>query len=219
MVLVGTGARPNTALFEGQLTIEKGGIKVDSKMQSSATSVYAIGDVATFPIKFLQDTRRVEHVDAARKSARHAVSAIVEPQKTGEFDYLPFFYSRVFTLSWKFYGENRGEAVHFGDFSGTRFGAYWVDEGCIVGSFLEGGTEEQYEAIAKVVKLKPSAGDLCELERRGLEFATSFREKSVNFTRYGFVIGRKVLSATTGFVLAVLVAAFAYWYGSRSNIV
>lgn len=219
MVLVGIGARPNTALFEGQLRIGKGGIKVDSKMRSSTTSVYAIGDVATLPIKFLQDTRRLEHVDAARKSARHAVSAILEPRKTGEFDYLPFFYSRVFTLSWKFYGENIGEAVHFGDFDGTRIGAYWVDKGCIVGSFLEGGTEEQYEAIAEVVKLKPRAGSLCKLERRGLEFALSFREKPAAYTRYGFVIGRKVLSATAGFVLAVLVAAFAFWYGSRSNIV
>lgn len=216
MVLVGIGARPNTTLFEGQLTIEKGGIKVDAKMQCSTNSVYAIGDVATLPIKLLQDTRRLEHVDAARKSARHAVAAIMEPRKAGEFDYLPFFYSRVFTLSWKFYGENRGEAVHFGDFDGTRFGAYWVDEGRIAGSFIEGGSEEQCKAIAKVVKLKASVGDLCELERRGLEFASSFREKSVAYTRRDFVRVKKLLCAIAGFVLALLVVAFAYWYGSSS---
>lgn len=56
MVLVGVGARPNTSLFEGQLTMEKGGIKVDGKMQSSNCSVYAIGDVAALPVKFLGES-------------------------------------------------------------------------------------------------------------------------------------------------------------------
>lgn len=32
------------------------------------------------------------------------------------YDYLPFFYSRVFSLAWVFYGKNDGAEVHFGDF-------------------------------------------------------------------------------------------------------
>lgn len=150
IVIIGIGIRPNTTLFEGQLTLEKGGIKVNGKMQSSNSSVYAIGDVAAFPVKVFGDTRRLEHVDSARKSARHAVAAIMEAENIGELDYLPFFYSRVFTLSWQFYGDNVGEVIHFGDFSGSSFGAYWVHKGQLVGSFLEGGTKEQYEAIAQV---------------------------------------------------------------------
>lgn len=35
--------------------------------------VYAVGDVATFPMKIYNEMRRVEHVDHARKSAEHAV--------------------------------------------------------------------------------------------------------------------------------------------------
>lgn len=35
--------------------------------------MYAIGDVATFPMKMYGDMRRVEHVDHARKSAMQAV--------------------------------------------------------------------------------------------------------------------------------------------------
>lgn len=31
------------------------------------------------------------------------------------YDYLPYFYSREFNLSWQFYGVSEGEAVHFGD--------------------------------------------------------------------------------------------------------
>ena len=146
-------------------------------MQSSNTSVYAVGDVAAFPVKMFAETRRLEHVDSARKSARHAVAAIMEPEKTGEFDYLPFFYSRVFTLSWQFYGDNAGEVIHFGDFSGKTFGAYWINKGHLVGSFLEGGTKEQYEAIAKATRLKPAIEDLGELERQGLGFALTASQK------------------------------------------
>lgn len=215
MAVIGVGARPNTTLFEGQLTMEKGGIRVNNKMQSSNRSVYAIGDVATFPVKFVRETRRLEHVDFARKSARHAVSAIMEPRKTGELDYLPYFYSRVFTLSWQFYGDNAGEVVHFGDFSGNTFGAYWIHKGRLVGSFLEGGTKEKYDAIARVTYLKPRVKDLGELERQGVDFALSLSKKFPTDIDFGFrIIFKKLLYVWRGsaaFVGAVLVGAFAWW--------
>lgn len=117
MVVVGVGARANTGLFDGQLVMENGGIKVNGRMQASDASVYAVGDVAAFPVKlFGGDVRRLEHVDCARRTARHAVAAMLEGTgSVGHIDYLPFFYSRVFSLSWQFYGDNAGEAVHFGD--------------------------------------------------------------------------------------------------------
>ena len=222
MVVVGIGIRPNTSLFEGQLTLEKGGIKVNGKLQSSNSSVYAVGDVAAFPVKLFGETRRLEHVDSARRAARHAVTAIIEPEKTGEFDYLPFFYSRVFTMSWQFYGDNVGEVVHYGDFSGSTFGAYWVSKGHLVGSFLEGGTKEEYEAIAKTTRLKPAIEDLGELERQGLGFALTVSQKPlpsppVDVSGSGFVLERPIYAwhATAGVIVAASIAAFAYWYGRR----
>lgn len=229
--MVGIGIRPNTSLFEGQLTIEKGGIKVNSKMQSSDSSVYAIGDVATFPVKLFGEMRRLEHVDSARKSARHAVSVIMEPTKTGEFDYLPFFYSRVFAFSWQFYGDPAGEVVHFGDYEeGKQFGAYWVKKGHLVGSFLEGGTKEEYEIISKATQLKPAVTDLEELEREGLKFAQTIvseqkvpEVKDVPSSKLVRQCSRVVVMekplyvwhAATGVVVAASVAAFAFWYGRR----
>ncbi|KAK1602909.1 hypothetical protein QYE76_017458 [Lolium multiflorum] len=143
MVVVGIGIRANTSVFEDQLLMEKGGIKVNGQMQSSDSSVYGVGDIAAFPIKLFDgDIRRLEHVDSARRTASYAVAAILEPSKTRDVDYLPFFYSRVFTLSWQLYGDNVGEVVHYGDFtsSSPRFGAYWVGKGEIMGAFLEGGS-------------------------------------------------------------------------------
>ncbi|CBI34906.3 hypothetical protein VitviT2T_022439 [Vitis vinifera] len=222
MVVVGIGIRPNTGLFEGQLTLEKGGIKVNGWMQSSNSSVYAVGDVAAFPVKLFGETRRLEHVDSARKSARHAVTAIMEPAKTSEFDYLPFFYSRVFTLSWQFYGDSVGEVVHYGDFSGSTFGAYWVSKGQLVGSFLEGGTKEEYEAIAKATKLKPDVEDLAELERQGLGFALAVSRKPPpsqppEVSSSGLNLQKPMYAwhATAGVIVAASVAVFAYWYGRK----
>ncbi|KAL2943202.1 Monodehydroascorbate reductase 4 peroxisomal, partial [Bienertia sinuspersici] len=223
MVVVGIGIRPNTSLFEGQLSIEKGGIKVNGKLQTSNSSVYAVGDVAAFPVRLFGEIRRLEHVDSARKTARHAVTAIMEPEKTDDFDYLPFFYSRVFGLSWQFYGDNAGEAVHFGDYSGKSFGAYWVKDGQLVGSFLEGGNKEEYEALARATWLKPSVENVAELEKKGLSFATEICQRSpssppnVGVESSVTVVHKPihVWHATAGVIFAASIAGFAYWYGRR----
>ncbi|KAM7464269.1 hypothetical protein LguiA_032390 [Lonicera macranthoides] len=178
IVVVGVGGRPLTSLFKGQVEEEKGGIKTDGFFQTSLLDVYAVGDVATFPMKLYNEIRRVEHVDHARKSAEQAVKAIFASEHgkpIGEYDYLPYFYSRAFDLSWQFYGDNVGESVLFGDNSPTspkpKFGSYWVKDGKVVGAFLEGGTPEENSAIAKLARVQPPADSLDQLAKDGLTFA------------------------------------------------
>ncbi|KAJ8899600.1 hypothetical protein K2173_018574 [Erythroxylum novogranatense] len=179
IVIVGVGGRPLTSLFKGQIAEEKGGIKTDGFFGTSVPDVYAVGDVATFPMKLYNDIRRVEHVDHARKSAEQAVKAIKaneEGKTIDEYDYLPYFYSRAFNLSWQFYGDNVGDTVLFGDNSPTspkpKFGTYWVQDGKVVGAFLEGGSPEENQAIAKVARTKPPIENLDTLTKEGLSFAT-----------------------------------------------
>ncbi|TVU28181.1 hypothetical protein EJB05_19690 [Eragrostis curvula] len=226
MVVVGIGARARTELFEGQLVMERGGIKVNGQMQTSDASVYAVGDVAAFPVKlFGGDVRRLEHVDCARRTARHAVAAALNPAAAGDIDYLPFFYSRVFALSWRFYGDNAGEAVHFGDFSSSppKFGAFWVSAGRVAGAFLEGGSPEEYEAIADAVRRGAAVPDVAELARQGLAFVV--REGRSGASRGG---GRccsrggggdtpsHAWHTTVGVAAAVSIAVLAYWYGWKA---
>jgi thioredoxin reductase len=47
--------------------------QTDTFFETSVAGVYAIGDVASFPMKLYNEPRRVEHVDHARKSAEQAV--------------------------------------------------------------------------------------------------------------------------------------------------
>ncbi|XP_019158493.1 PREDICTED: monodehydroascorbate reductase-like [Ipomoea nil] len=179
IVVVGVGGRPLTALFKGQVEEEKGGIKTDSFFKTNVPNVYAVGDVATFPLKLYSELRRVEHVDHARKSAEQAVKAIYASEKgtsIEEYDYLPYFYSRAFDLSWQFYGDNVGETVLFGDNDPTsanhKFGQYWIHNGKVIGAFLEGGTPEENKAIGKMARAQPPALSLEELAKEGIDFAT-----------------------------------------------
>ncbi|TXG58308.1 hypothetical protein EZV62_016137 [Acer yangbiense] len=179
IVVVGVGGRPLTSLFKGQVEEEKGGIKTDAFFKTSVPDVYAVGDVATFPMKLYNEIRRVEHVDHARKSAEQAVKAIKaseEGKTIDEYDYLPFFYSRSFDLSWQFYGDNVGDAVLFGDNDAAspthKFGSYWIKDGKVVGAFLEGGTPEENKAIAKVARVQPPVDNLDLLIKEGIGFAS-----------------------------------------------
>jgi len=178
IVVVGVGGRPLTTLFKGQVEEEKGGIKTDASFKTSVTGVYAVGDVATFPLKLYNELRRVEHVDHARKSAEQAVKAIKaseEGKTIEEYDYLPYFYSRSFDLSWQFYGDNVGDSVLFGDNNPAspkpKFGSYWIKDGKVVGAFLEGGNPEENKAIAKVARVQPPVENLDLLTKEGLSFA------------------------------------------------
>ncbi|KAL0921081.1 hypothetical protein M5K25_008113 [Dendrobium thyrsiflorum] len=181
IVVVGVGARPHTTLLKGQVAEEKGGVKTDSFFKTSVPSVYAVGDVATFPLKLYKELRRVEHVDHSRKSAEQAVKAIKASeagQTVEEYDYLPYFYSRAYDLSWQFYGDNVGDTVLFGDnnplSAKPKFGSYWIKDGKVVGAFLESGSPEENKAIAKIARLQPPAPDLEQLKNEGLSFASKF---------------------------------------------
>lgn len=69
-------------------------------LQSSHPDVYAVGDVAAFPLQLTGGAIvRQEHVTACRQLAAHAAAELLGESKP--FDYQPFFYSRVFNLSWQ----------------------------------------------------------------------------------------------------------------------
>lgn len=104
-----------------------------------------------------------------------AIKAAEKGETIDEYDYLPFFYSRSFNLSWQFYGDNVGESVVWGrdgaEAPGSNFGAYWVKDGKVVGAFLEGGSAEENKLLAKVAREQPSVGSTEDLLAAGLSFA------------------------------------------------
>lgn len=172
LVVVGVGARANTDLFSSQLELALGGIKVDDHCRTSVPDVYAMGDVATFPLKQNGgELARQEHVVNCRQMAAQVAKELTGAGGNG-YDYLPYFYSRIWNLFWQFYGlNNNTEAVHF-QVSEGKFGAFFVKDGKVVGAFLESGSPEENNLIKKIAAERPSAPPSDELEKLGLAFAS-----------------------------------------------
>lgn len=168
LAIVGIGAKPNVSLFEGQIASEMGALKVDSRFRAEPakgdipkSSVYAVGDVAAFPLKMEggQLTRN-EHVKHARDSAKQATKDILG-ENPEEYDYLPFFYSRGFEhpgserpLAWVFYGLQRGDPIVVGNFD-PKMAAFWVEESRVKGVFLESGSQQQKDALPSIARSQP----------------------------------------------------------------
>ncbi|KAL3158044.1 hypothetical protein ABBQ32_011653 [Trebouxia sp. C0010 RCD-2024] len=173
LVVVGVGAKPNTELFKGQLDLledKPGGVKVNSQLQTSNPDVYAVGDIAAFPLTLYGGkVTRQEHVVNARLSAAHAVKAIFGSKET--YDYLPYFYSREFDLAWQFYGEPSEDYVLHGDLDGGKFGVYWIQDGKITGAYSESASDEQNAALKQVALKRPDAPSKDELQSMGYDFA------------------------------------------------
>jgi monodehydroascorbate reductase (NADH) len=152
----------------------------------------------------------------------------MKPEKMHDYDYLPYFYSRVFTLSWQFYGDNVGECILFGKQSEKKFGAFWVDsKGVLVGAFLEGGNKDEYAALEMVARLKPHVKDKEMLRQQGLAFPFSLMEtSSTHSSSLMSSVAEKsqmllehpssfTIQVYGGIAVAVGVSLFAFWYGKR----
>ncbi|XP_078445849.1 monodehydroascorbate reductase 6 [Wolffia australiana] len=161
-VIVGIGAKAAVSPFEAVgVNDSVGGIEVDEQFRTQVPGIFAIGDVAAFPLKIYDRVSRVEHVDHARKSAKHCVGSLLGTN-TEPYDYLPYFYSRVFEYEgslrkvwWQFFGDNVGDVIEVGNFD-PKLAAFWIDSGNrLKGVFLESGTTEEFGLLPKLARLQP----------------------------------------------------------------
>lgn len=161
-VIVGIGAKPAVRPFESlDLNPSVGGIQVDNLFRTSSPGIFAIGDVAAFPLKIYDRIARVEHVDHARNSAQHCVEALLSAQ-TRPYNYLPYFYSRVFEYEgsprkvwWQFYGDNAGDVIEIGNFE-PKVASFWIGPGNrLKGIFLESGSSEEFQLLPRLAREQP----------------------------------------------------------------
>mmetsp|Transcript_18002 Transcript_18002/g.42062 ORF Transcript_18002/g.42062 Transcript_18002/m.42062 type:complete len:445 (+) Transcript_18002:69-1403(+) len=155
LVVVGVGAAPNTDFLGGALASQDGGIRVDGHMQTSEADVFAIGDICSFPSRY-GGYSRCEHVDHARRSAAHAVQAALG-KATSPYNYLPYFYSRIFEYTenpivFNFFGAATGAPRTFA-MEKNSIGAIWLDGGKIVGALMMGSPGPSADDAAKLRQL------------------------------------------------------------------
>ncbi|XP_030474939.2 monodehydroascorbate reductase, chloroplastic/mitochondrial [Syzygium oleosum] len=184
-VVIGIGAKPAVGPFERVgLNTSVGGIQVDGQFRTKIPGIFAIGDVAAFPLKMYDRIARVEHVDHARRSAQHCAKSILSAQ-TDTYDYLPYFYSRVFEyegsprkLWWQFFGDNVGEAVEVGSFD-PKIATFWVDSGKLKGVLLESGNPEEFQLLPKLARSQPTVDTTKLWNASSVEEALEIAQKSL----------------------------------------
>lgn len=154
-VVVGAGVLPCTRFVEGASLDKNGAIVVNPLLASeNAPTLFAAGDVCSYP-SFRTGTRvRIEHWDVATQQGRVAARNMLGQYQP--FTTTPFFWSGLFGKNLRFVGhapDALDRVIIEGDVSGMEFISYYTED-------------DEIRAVATVNR-DPVAVACAELMRRG----------------------------------------------------
>jgi 3-phenylpropionate/trans-cinnamate dioxygenase ferredoxin reductase subunit len=131
-VVVGVGVRPRTELAEQAGIAIDNGIVTDERLETSASRVFAAGDVANAFHPFYDRHLRVEHWANALNQPATAARAMLG--KRASYDRLPYFFSDQYEVGMEYHGYATvwDEVVFRGDPARREFIAFWLERGRVV---------------------------------------------------------------------------------------
>ncbi|MCK9795251.1 NAD(P)/FAD-dependent oxidoreductase [Isoptericola sp. 4D.3] len=137
LVVVGVGVAPNVGIASAagiELRSRElgGGIAVDGALRTSATDVFAAGDIASVPSPQYGRPLRVEHWAVAQDTGAHAGRSMLGDDAT--YDVLPYFFSDQYDVGMEYKGfvdprAGDTEVVVSGQIDDRELVAFWVREG------------------------------------------------------------------------------------------
>lgn len=155
-VVVGAGVLPNTRFVEGVTLDKNGALVVGPTLQSETVpTLYAAGDVCSFPSSVTGEKARIEHWDVAVQQGRVAARNMMG--KKEHYTTAPFFWSVLFGMNLRFVGfapSMLERVVVEGDVTGFRFITYYTEN-------------DEIRAVATVNR-DPVAVACSELMKRGM---------------------------------------------------
>jgi len=130
LVVVGAGVLPNTRFVSGTSLDKNGGIVVGPLLNSEACpTLFAAGDVCTYPSVRTGTNVRIEHWDVATQQGRVAARNMLG--KYQPFTALPLFWSCLFKKNLRFAGyapDVLDRVIIEGDLSGMEFVSYYTED-------------------------------------------------------------------------------------------
>lgn len=136
VVVVGIGATPNDALARAAGLACDDGIVVDTDCRTAHPNLWAIGDVARPFNGFFGAHRRLEHWEAARRTAETAAAALCG-RPVAHFE-VPWVWTDQYDVNLQFVGTfpQGAEVVRRGDPEAHAWCAFHLVEGRLVGAVL-----------------------------------------------------------------------------------
>lgn len=154
-VVIGAGVLPNTRFVEGVSLDKNGAIIVNPLLASeTAPTLFAAGDVCSYPSCQTGTRVRIEHWDVATQQGRTAALNMMGQYRP--FTTVPFFWSGLFGKNLRFVGhapDALDRVIVEGDVSGMEFISYYTED-------------DEIRAVATVDR-DPVAVACAELMRRG----------------------------------------------------
>ena len=131
LVILGLGVVPRTKLAEeaGITCADKGdggGVFVNSRLETSASGIFAAGDIARYPDARLRRPIRVEHWVHAERQGQHVARVVMG--MADEYLELPFFWSAHFDTGLRYLGHaGPADARIDGSVAGRDFSVAYRD--------------------------------------------------------------------------------------------
>jgi NADPH-dependent 2,4-dienoyl-CoA reductase/sulfur reductase-like enzyme len=158
-VVAGIGIHPNVGLAEAAGIKIDNGIVVNEKLETSASDIYAAGDVANFFHVGLGKRVTVEHEDNAVFMGKLAGTNMAGGDET--YERIPMFYSDLFDHGYEAVGKTSSEMETVSDWQeqfqkGT---IYYLEEGRVRGVVLWNFWKQVNNARALMMETGPFKAD------------------------------------------------------------
>ena len=165
LAVVGVGVVPNVELLAGSGLALDNGVVVNSRFETSAPGVYAVGDVASFFDPLFERRRRLEHWSNANYQGAE-VGRILAGEDGG-YDTVSSFFSEVFGTTIKVFGDTTRAVQLSADGSlDSGFLATYGGGDRLVGAIAVGQSEER-EGLVKELIAERAPSDALESELIG----------------------------------------------------
>jgi 3-phenylpropionate/trans-cinnamate dioxygenase ferredoxin reductase component len=162
LVVVGAGVMPDAMLAQraGLALGERGGVKTDASLRTSAPGVLAAGDMCEYEsVVHAGDRLRIEHWDVAEQQGRTAALAMLGREV--RHDVVPYFFSDLADWSsMEYVGPAYvwDDEVVRGSFGEGAFTVFYLDGGRVAGA-LSVGRSEDLDAARALIAARTAVGD------------------------------------------------------------